>query len=154
MKSMALKRSAICIALGACLASLTPLALAQSAMGAVAGRADVMGVFGAEPGPRTIFAASTFAGNPLSIAAGVATLQYAQEHRARLYPALDAVAARLQDGFAALAADFAVPAALQRAGSMPSRCMSCTSPVVARSSQPPSASMVRTTAAAGSGFNA
>ncbi len=34
-----------------------------------------MGVFGAEPGPRTIFAASTFAGNPLSIAAGVATLQ-------------------------------------------------------------------------------
>ncbi|HJR73546.1 MAG TPA: TonB-dependent receptor [Luteimonas sp.] len=40
MKSMALKRSAICIALGACLASLSPLALAQSAMGAVAGRAD------------------------------------------------------------------------------------------------------------------
>lgn len=40
MKSMALKRSAICIALGACLATLSPLALAQSAMGAVAGRAD------------------------------------------------------------------------------------------------------------------
>ena len=40
MKSMALKRSAICIALGACLATLSPLALAQNAMGAVAGRAD------------------------------------------------------------------------------------------------------------------
>jgi hypothetical protein len=40
MKSMALKRSAICIALGTCLASLSPLALAQSATGAVAGRAD------------------------------------------------------------------------------------------------------------------
>lgn len=40
MKSMALKRSVICVALGACLASLSPLALAQSAMGAVAGRAD------------------------------------------------------------------------------------------------------------------
>lgn len=40
MKSMALKRTAICIAMGACLATLSPLALAQSATGAVAGRAD------------------------------------------------------------------------------------------------------------------
>jgi len=40
MKNMALKRTAICIAMGACLATLSPLALAQSATGAVAGRAD------------------------------------------------------------------------------------------------------------------
>ncbi|MCL1633944.1 TonB-dependent receptor [Luteimonas sp. SX5] len=40
MKNMALKRTAICIAMGACLATLSPLALAQNATGAVAGRAD------------------------------------------------------------------------------------------------------------------
>lgn len=40
MNSRALKRTALCIAMGACLATLSPLALAQSATGAVAGRAS------------------------------------------------------------------------------------------------------------------
>ncbi len=87
-------------------------------LGAIAGRSDYMGVFGSDPGQRTIFAASTFAGNPLSIAAGVATLTYAHGNRASLYPALDAVAARLQEGFASLAEEAAVPACLLRAGSL------------------------------------
>jgi len=40
MNSRVLKRTALCIAMGACLATLSPLALAQSATGAVGGRAD------------------------------------------------------------------------------------------------------------------
>jgi len=43
---------------------------------------------------------------------------------------------------------------MQRAGSTPSAAANCTSPVVARSSDPPSSTMVRTTAECGNGFNA
>ncbi len=41
MNSKILRRAALCIALGSCLASMAPLAMAQSVTGAVAGRANV-----------------------------------------------------------------------------------------------------------------
>ncbi|MET0814083.1 MAG: carboxypeptidase-like regulatory domain-containing protein, partial [Pseudoxanthomonas sp.] len=40
MNSKVLRRAALCIALGSCLASMAPLAMAQSVTGAVAGRAN------------------------------------------------------------------------------------------------------------------
>ena len=40
MKGKVLKKAALGMALGACLASMAPLAMAQSATGAVAGRAS------------------------------------------------------------------------------------------------------------------
>ncbi|TWI03559.1 outer membrane receptor for ferrienterochelin and colicin [Luteimonas cucumeris] len=40
MNSRALRKTVLCMAMGACLATLSPLALAQSVTGAVAGRAD------------------------------------------------------------------------------------------------------------------
>lgn len=55
MNSRALKRTALCIAMGACLATLSPLALAQSATGAVAGRAsagDQITLINADTGAR------------------------------------------------------------------------------------------------------
>jgi glutamate-1-semialdehyde 2,1-aminomutase len=87
-------------------------------LGVVAGRSDIMRVFSAEAGPRGIFSASTFAGNPLSIAAGLAALKFADMHRDTLYPALEASAVHLAATFSAAAADLGVPARLQHAGSM------------------------------------
>lgn len=40
MKGNTLKKAALCVALGACLGALAPMAFAQSVTGAVAGRAD------------------------------------------------------------------------------------------------------------------
>jgi glutamate-1-semialdehyde 2,1-aminomutase len=87
-------------------------------LGVVAGRADVMRVFGPDAGAEGIFAASSFAGNPLSIAAGLATLSHLSAARTRVYPGLEAQAERLRAGFAAIAADLGVAAALRRAGSI------------------------------------
>ena len=39
MNSRILRKAALCVALGACLGTMAPLAMAQSATGAVAGRA-------------------------------------------------------------------------------------------------------------------
>lgn len=67
-------------------------------MGAIAGREDVMQVFSPGILRPSVFAGSTFAGNPLSIAAGTATLTYLLEHRSALYEDLDQRAADLATG--------------------------------------------------------
>ncbi len=87
-------------------------------LGVVAGRADVMRVFAGEAGTPAIFAASGFAGNALSMAASVATLEFAATNRHRLYPYLDARARQLAEGFAVTAADLGLSAAVRRAGSL------------------------------------
>jgi glutamate-1-semialdehyde-2,1-aminomutase len=58
-------------------------------VGALAGKSDVMSCFTPDSRGVGVFSGSAFAGNPLTIAAGIATLSYLQSHRSTLYPDLE-----------------------------------------------------------------
>jgi len=79
---------------------------------AVAGRAEVMGAL-APTGP--VYQAGTLSGNPVAVAAGLATLQHAD---AGVYARLDAVAEVLAAGVQRALAEEGVPVAVQRAGNL------------------------------------
>jgi glutamate-1-semialdehyde 2,1-aminomutase len=82
-------------------------------VGAYGGRADIMKQI-MPAGP--IFQAGTLSGNPLAMAAGVATLQELREHPP--YARLDQLGSRLARGLCAAAEKAGVPHQLQRVGSM------------------------------------
>src|SRR5450432_1048857 len=82
---------------------------------AFGGRADIMNQL-APLGP--VYQAGTLSGNPLAMAAGIATLVYLAERRAEVYTRLEQVSAAVFDGVAAVAAEAGVPMATNRVGSM------------------------------------
>jgi len=63
-----------------------------------------------------IYQAGTLSGNPLSMSAGIATMEMLQD--GALYTQLEALAARLEAGLVEGARQFNVPLAVQRCGSM------------------------------------
>jgi glutamate-1-semialdehyde 2,1-aminomutase len=65
-----------------------------------------------------VYQAGTLSGNPLAMAAGLATLRYLQEHAAEVYPQLEATAKAVAEGVAAEAARAGVALILNRVGSM------------------------------------
>jgi glutamate-1-semialdehyde 2,1-aminomutase len=83
--------------------------------GVFGGRAEVMDCL-APLGP--VYQAGTLSGNPLAMAAGIATLDALWERRAELYPQLDRVTGAIADGVAALAARHGVGLTTNRVGSM------------------------------------
>ncbi len=83
--------------------------------GAFGGRAEVMASL-APLGP--VYQAGTLSGNPLAMAAGVATLTYLLEHSADLYGQLDRTTARIADGVLQLAREAGVAVTMNRVGSM------------------------------------
>jgi glutamate-1-semialdehyde 2,1-aminomutase len=94
-------------------------------LGKIVGGGLPVGVFGgkrafmdmlAPLGP--VYQAGTLSGNPLAMAAGMATVGYLQEHADKVYPKLDATAKAVADGVAAEAARAGVPLTLNRVGSM------------------------------------
>jgi len=87
-------------------------------MGAVAGRTDIMAVFAGTPAGKGVFYATAFAGNPLGVAAGTATLGHLLAHRAEIYPAMNAAGERLAQRFNAAAAAEELPTTMRAAGSM------------------------------------
>ncbi|MBL7139670.1 MAG: glutamate-1-semialdehyde 2,1-aminomutase [Planctomycetes bacterium] len=82
-------------------------------VGAYGGRRDLMQQM-SPVGP--VYQAGTLSGNPLAMAAGIATLDVLAEPGA--YEALERAAARLAEGLARAADDAGVPARVQRVGSM------------------------------------
>lgn len=82
-------------------------------VGAYGGRADILEQV-APLGP--VYQAGTLSGNPLSVAAGLATLRVLE--RTRPYDALDARCGRLAEGLKAAAAEAGVPVQVQRVGTM------------------------------------
>jgi len=82
-------------------------------VGAYGGRRDIMEMV-APLGP--VYQAGTLAGNPLAMAAGVATLRLLRKEGA--YRRLEELSARLEGGLAAALAEAGVPGVVQRAGSM------------------------------------
>ncbi|WP_287371594.1 glutamate-1-semialdehyde 2,1-aminomutase [Oceanithermus sp.] len=81
---------------------------------AYGGRAEVMAQVAPE-GP--VYQAGTLSGNPLAMAAGLATLQ-ALEREPEIYDRLEAYGARLQEGLAAALTAAGVPHTINRVGSM------------------------------------
>ncbi len=82
-------------------------------VGAYGGRADIMRKV-SPSGP--VFQAGTLSGNPLAMAAGIATLKQLRDHPP--YARLEQATARLCDGLAERARKVGVPYQIQRAGSM------------------------------------
>ncbi len=83
--------------------------------GVFGGRAEIMRML-APLGP--VYQAGTLSGNPLAMAAGLATVGYLRDHRAEVYTRLESVTAAVADGVAAEAARAGVPLTTNRVGAM------------------------------------
>jgi glutamate-1-semialdehyde 2,1-aminomutase len=83
--------------------------------GAFGGRADVMDYL-APLGP--VYQAGTLSGNPLAMAAGIATLQELIARRDVIYPTLEAITAGIAEGVARIARESEVDLTINRVGSM------------------------------------
>ena len=83
--------------------------------GAFGGRADIMERL-APLGP--VYQAGTLSGNPLAMAAGIATLDHLIAHEEVVYNTLESVTARIAEGVAAVAREAGVPLTTNRVGSM------------------------------------
>ena len=84
-------------------------------VGAYGGPSEIMDMV-APLGP--MYQAGTLSGNPLAMAAGIATLRHLKEHRKTIYPELDALSAELTAGVAAAAKEAGVAVTYNRVGSM------------------------------------
>jgi glutamate-1-semialdehyde 2,1-aminomutase len=94
-------------------------------LGKIVGGGLPVGVFGgkrkfmdmlAPLGP--VYQAGTLSGNPLAMAAGIATLGYLQEHQAEVYAKLETTARAVAEGVAAEAARAGIALTTNRVGAM------------------------------------
>ena len=83
--------------------------------GAFGARAEIMDML-APMGP--VYQAGTLSGNPLAMAAGIATVGYLKEHSGEIYTKLETLSAAVSDGIAAEAAKASVALTTNRVGSM------------------------------------
>ena len=84
-------------------------------VGAYGGPSEIMNLV-APLGP--MYQAGTLSGNPLAMAAGLATLRHLREHKKEIYPRLDKLGGELAAGVAAAAKEAGVPVCYNRVGSM------------------------------------
>ena len=82
---------------------------------AFGGRAEIMDLL-APLG--AVYQAGTLSGNPLAMAAGIATVGYLIEHRDGVYPLLERLSVAVADGIAAEAAKAGVAMTTNRVGAM------------------------------------
>ncbi|MGC1462228.1 MAG: glutamate-1-semialdehyde 2,1-aminomutase [Terracidiphilus sp.] len=94
-------------------------------LGKIVGGGLPVGVFGgkrkfmdqlAPLGP--VYQAGTLSGNPLAMAAGIATISHLQSNAAKIYPQLEAISKAVLEGVAAEAQAAGVPLTTNRVGSM------------------------------------
>jgi glutamate-1-semialdehyde 2,1-aminomutase len=83
--------------------------------GAFGGRADIMEYL-APLGP--VYQAGTLSGNPLAMAAGIATLSHLIQHQEAVYNGLESTTARIAEGVAAVASEAGIALTTNRVGSM------------------------------------
>jgi glutamate-1-semialdehyde 2,1-aminomutase len=95
------------------LVCLGPIVGGGLSLAALAGRKEIMGLSSSN---EDLHLCHTLHGNPLAIAAGIATLQATAEEG--FYETLEALASRLEEGLRAAAADAALPIRLTRVGSI------------------------------------
>ena len=83
--------------------------------GAFGGRADIMHHL-APLGP--VYQAGTLSGNPLAMAAGIATLRHLIDHQEDVYNALEQTTESIASGVARVACEVGIPITTNRVGSM------------------------------------
>ena len=83
--------------------------------GVFGGRAEIMRLL-APLGP--VYQAGTLSGNPLAMAAGLATVGYLRAHATEVYPRLEKLSAAVADGVATEAARAGLPVTTNRVGAM------------------------------------
>jgi glutamate-1-semialdehyde 2,1-aminomutase len=83
--------------------------------GVFGGRREIMQML-APLGP--VYQAGTLSGNPLAMAAGLATVGYLRENRAEVYARLESLSKAVAEGVAAEAARAGVPVTMNRVGAM------------------------------------
>jgi len=84
-------------------------------VGAFGGRAEIMDYL-APLGP--VYQAGTLSGNPLAMAAGIATLRHLRAHRAEIYTQLETTTAAIATGVVRLAVELGIGLTTNRVGSM------------------------------------
>jgi glutamate-1-semialdehyde 2,1-aminomutase len=84
-------------------------------VGAFGGRAEIMDQL-APLGP--VYQAGTLSGNPLAMAAGIATVGYLRDHRAQVYATLENLSAAVADGVALAASREGILLTTNRVGAM------------------------------------
>ncbi|MGA8150170.1 MAG: glutamate-1-semialdehyde 2,1-aminomutase [Terriglobales bacterium] len=84
-------------------------------VGAYGGPSEIMDMV-SPLGP--VYQAGTLSGNPLAMAAGIATVRHLREHKHEIYPRLDKLSGELVAGVAAAAKEAGVPICYNRVGSM------------------------------------
>jgi len=84
-------------------------------VGAYGGPAEIMNMV-APAGP--MYQAGTLSGNPLAMAAGIATVKQLRDKKSEIYSRLDSLSSKLVDGIAAAAKDAGVQITANRVGSM------------------------------------
>ncbi len=84
-------------------------------VGAYGGPSEIMNLV-APLGP--MYQAGTLSGNPLAMAAGIATLKHLRERKSEIYFRLDGLGAKLVEGVSAAAKESGVPLTANRVGSM------------------------------------
>jgi len=65
-----------------------------------------------------VYQAGTLSGNPLAMAAGMATVSYLLEHRDEVYPLLESRSNALANGILSAAAEAGIPMTANRVGAM------------------------------------
>jgi glutamate-1-semialdehyde 2,1-aminomutase len=84
-------------------------------VGAYGGPQEIMDMV-APLGP--VYQAGTLSGNPLAMAAGLATLRYLRSHKSTIYTRLELLSGQLVEGVSAAAKEAGVPLCCNRVGSM------------------------------------
>ncbi len=84
-------------------------------VGAFGGRREIMRLLAPE-GP--VYQAGTLSGNPLAMAAGLATLRLLKRQREQLYPRLERLTTRLAEGIAEAARSCGIPVRVNHVASM------------------------------------
>jgi glutamate-1-semialdehyde 2,1-aminomutase len=84
-------------------------------VGAYGGPSEIMDLV-APLGP--MYQAGTLSGNPLAMAAGIATLKHLRDHKQEIYPRLETLSGKLVEGVAAAAKEAGVALCHNRVGSM------------------------------------
>jgi len=84
-------------------------------VGAYGGPSEIMDMV-APLGP--MYQAGTLSGNPLAMAAGIATLRHLREHKKEIYPRLDKLSSELVGGVAGAAKEAGISISYNRVGSM------------------------------------
>jgi glutamate-1-semialdehyde 2,1-aminomutase len=86
-------------------------------LGAIGGKQEIMNLFDDPDPQKRVLIAGTYNGHPLPMAAAIGTMQTLLEQGNEIYPRLDALGARMQNGLSELFVKYNITATVVRQGS-------------------------------------